>query len=82
MPRSPHLSAGTVHASGNSDPDLLMNPVELSGCLLSWWQAHGLRDPVQKLWLFKPAGGWPEADHQLNFLPDGFFVWLIRSICS
>lgn len=46
--------------------------VELSGSLLSWWQAHGRRDPVQKPWMFKPAGGWPEADTQL----DPYGIWI------
>ncbi len=45
---------------------------ELSACLLSWWQAHGRRDPLQKPWMFKPAGGWPEADHPL----DPYGIWI------
>ena len=48
------------------------NAAELSACLLSWWQAHGRRDPLQKPWMFKPAGGWPEADHLL----DPYGIWI------
>ena len=72
MPRSPHPSAGTTSANGgNSDPGL-SNAAELSACLLSWWQAYGRRDPLQKPWMFKPAGGWPEADHPL----DPYGIWI------
>ena len=72
MPRSPHPSAGTTSANGgNSDPGL-PNSSELSACLLSWWQAHGRLDPLQKPWMFKPAGGWPEADHPL----DPYGIWI------
>ena len=72
MPRSPHPSAGTTSANGgNSDPGL-PKAAELSACLLSWWQAHGRRDPLQKPWMFKPAGGWPEADHPL----DPYGIWI------
>ena len=72
MTRSPHLSAGTTSANGsNSDPGL-PNSSELSACLLSWWQAHGRLDPLQKPWMFKPAGGWPEADHPL----DPYGIWI------
>lgn len=48
------------------------NAAELSACLLGWWQAHGRRDPLQKPWMFKPAGGWPEADHPL----DPYGIWI------
>ena len=48
-----------------------LGPV-LSGSLLAWWQVHGRRDPVQKPWMFNPAGGWPEADHQL----DPYGIWI------
>ena len=72
MHRSPHPSAGTTSANGgNSDPGL-SNAAELSACLLSWWQAYGRRDPLQKPWMFKPAGGWPEADHPL----DPYGIWI------
>ena len=72
MHRSPHPSAGTTSANGgNSDPGL-PNAAELSACLLSWWQAYGRRDPLQKPWMFKPAGGWPEADHPL----DPYGIWI------
>ena len=72
MHRSPHPSAGTTSANGgNSDPGL-PNSSELSACLLSWWQAHGRLDPLQKPWMFKPAGGWPEADHPL----DPYGIWI------
>ena len=72
MHRSPHPSAGTTSANGgNSDPGL-PNSSELSACLLRWWQAHGRLDPLQKPWMFKPAGGWPEADHPL----DPYGIWI------
>ena len=72
MHRSPHPSAGTTSANGgNSDPGL-SNAAELSACLLSWWQAYGRRDPLQKPWMFNPAGGWPEADHLL----DPYGIWI------
>ena len=72
MPRSPHPSAGTISPNcGNSDPGL-PKAAELSACLLSWWQAHGRRDPLQKPWMFQPAGGWPEADHPL----DPYGIWI------
>ena len=72
MPRSPHPSAGTIHASGGNSAPGLADSVDLSACLLSWWQAHGRRDPQQKPWMFNPAGGWPEADHQL----DPYGIWI------
>ena len=64
--RRHHLRHGGISAPGSADP------VELSACLLSWWQAHGRRDPVQKPWMFKLAGGWPEADQQL----DPYGIWI------
>ena len=72
MPRSSHPSAGTIHASGGNSAPGLADSVDLSACLLSWWQAHGRRDPQQKPWMFNPAGGWPEADHQL----DPYGIWI------
>ena len=56
---------------GSSDPGL-PDSVDLTGCLLSWWQHHGRRDPLQKPWLFKVVGGWPERDHQL----DPYGIWI------
>ena len=72
MPRSPHPSAGTTSANGGNSDLGFPNAAELSACLLSWWQAHGRRDPLQKPWMFKPAGGWPEADHPL----DPYGIWI------
>ncbi|MEE2696113.1 MAG: A/G-specific adenine glycosylase, partial [Cyanobacteriota bacterium] len=72
MPRSPHPSAGTIYASGGNSAPGLADSVDLSACLLSWWQAHGRRDPQQKPWMFNPAGDWPEADHQL----DPYGIWI------
>ena len=72
MPRSPHPSADTIHASGGNSAPGLAESVDLSACLISWWQAHGRRDPQQKPWMFNPAGGWPEADHQL----DPYGIWI------
>ena len=72
MPRSPHPSAGTICANGGNSAPGSADPVELSACLLSWWQAHGRRDPVQKPWMFKPAGAWPEAVHHL----DTYGIWI------
>ena len=48
MPRSNHPSAGTIHANGGNR-SRHGRPADLSACLLSWWQAHGRRDPLQKL---------------------------------
>ena len=56
---------------GSSDPGL-PDSVDLTGCLLSWWQHHGRRDPLQKPWMFKVVGGWPERDHQL----DPYGIWI------
>ena len=72
MPRSPHPSAGTTSANGVNSYPGLPKAAELSACLLSWWQAHGRRDPVQKPWMFKPAGAWPEAVHHL----DPYGIWI------
>ena len=72
MPRSPHPSSGTTSANGGKSHPCLPKAAELSACLLSWWQAHGRRDPLQKPWMFKPAGGWPEADHPL----DPYGIWI------
>ena len=56
---------------GSSDPGS-PDSVDLTGCLLSWWQHHGRRDPLQKPWMFKVVGGWPERDHQL----DPYGIWI------
>ena len=43
--------------------------VDLSACLLSWWQVQGRRDPVQKPWMFTADGRWPAPDEGLNPYP-------------
>jgi len=40
--------------------------------LLSWWETEGRRDPVQKPWLFKADGLWPDPDDLLD--PYGVLV--------
>ena len=72
MPRSPQPSAGSICASGGNSASGFEGYVDLSACLLSWWQADGRRDPMQKPWMFKPAGGWPEADHEV----DPYGIWI------
>ena len=72
MPRSNHPSAGTIHASGGNFAPGMADSVDLSACLLSWWQAHGRRDPLQKPWMFNAVGVWPDADQQLN--PYGIWI--------
>ena len=66
MPRSPHPSAGTICASGGMSAQGLVASVDLSSSLLSWWQAHGRRDPTQKPWMFTKDGRWPEPDEELD----------------
>ncbi len=40
--------------------------------LLSWWETEGRRDPVQKPWMFKADGLWPDPDDLLD--PYGVLV--------
>jgi A/G-specific adenine glycosylase len=65
MPRSAHIKVGS------STPGL-HRCVDLSGCLLSWWQTHGRRDTAQKPWMFTPAGQWPTAAEDLH--PYGIWI--------
>ena len=66
MPRSPHPSVGTISANGGNSAPGLADSIDLSSCLLSWWQTHGRRDSEQKAWMLKTAGAWLEADQVLN----------------
>jgi A/G-specific adenine glycosylase len=34
--------------------------------LLTWWQAHGRKDPAQKPWMVKADGCWPLLDQALD----------------
>ena len=47
----------------------MTDSVDLSACLLSWWQVQGRRDPVQKPWMFTADGRWPAPDEGLNPYP-------------
>ena len=47
----------------------MTHSVDLSACLLSWWQVQGRRDPVQKPWMFTADGRWPAPDEGLNPYP-------------
>ena len=47
----------------------MTDSVDLSACLLSWWQVQGRRDPVQKPWMFTSDGRWPAPDEGLNPYP-------------
>ncbi|MBL6801363.1 MAG: 8-oxo-dGTP diphosphatase MutT [Synechococcus sp. BS307-5m-G37] len=40
--------------------------------LLSWWQAHGRRDPEQKPWMVTAAQTWPRPDEVLS--PYGIWI--------
>ena len=43
----------------------MTDSVDLSACLLSWWQVQG----VQKPWMFTADGRWPAPDEGLNPYP-------------
>ena len=49
--------------------DLSAIAPELSRSLLAWWELHGRRDLMQKPWMFKADGQWPELDEGLNPYP-------------
>ena len=40
--------------------------------LLTWWQAHGRKDPAQKPWMVTADGCWPLLDQLL----DPYGIWI------
>ena len=40
--------------------------LELNHALLSWWEKHGRRDPLQKPWMSAATRIWPQLDDVLD----------------